>query len=139
MRKIGVASSFIAECWALRDGLLLAAQLGIQHIVVELDAITVVNLVSANSTSNRSYSPLLNDCRYVLGQFHRFKVIRLIHTFREANRCADYLARAGYSLAEDFVVLDLPSNDVLCNMLSTDAAGLYYLRRTATTSPFMIS
>ena len=29
------------------------------------------------------------------------------------------------SLAEDFVVLDMPSNDVLCNMLSIDAAGLY--------------
>ena len=135
MRKIGVASSFIAECWALRDGLLLAVQLGIQHIV-ELDAITVVNLVSTNSTSNRSYPPLLNDCRYILGQFHRFKVI---HTFREVNRWVDYLARAGCSLAEDFVVLDLPSNDVLCNMLSTDAAGLYSLRRTATTSPFMAS
>ena len=29
MRRISVASSFVAECWALRDGLLLAIQLGI--------------------------------------------------------------------------------------------------------------
>ena len=75
-------------------------------------------------------------CRYLLGQFHRFKVI---HTFREANRCADYLARAGCSLAEDFVVLDMRSSDVLCNMLSTDAAGLYCTRRIATVSPFLAS
>ncbi|KAK9992659.1 hypothetical protein SO802_027644 [Lithocarpus litseifolius] len=94
-------------------GLLLAAQLGITHIVVELDALTIVNLVSANMTSNRSYSPLLNHCRYLLGRFHRFKAS---HTFREANRCADNLARASCSLAGDFVILDLPPNDVLCNL-----------------------
>ena len=29
IRRIGVVSSFAAECWALRDGLLLAIQLGI--------------------------------------------------------------------------------------------------------------
>ena len=40
---------------------------------------------------------------------------------------------------EGFVVLDMPSNDVLCNVLSTDAAGLYSLRCKAITSPFMAS
>ena len=69
MRNIGVATRFTAKCWALRDGLLLAAQLGITHIVVELDALTIVNLVSANTTSNRLYSPLLNNCRYFWGNF----------------------------------------------------------------------
>ena len=34
-----------AEFWALRDGLMLAAQLGIDHLLVELDAQIVVNLV----------------------------------------------------------------------------------------------
>ena len=41
-RKIGVATSIIAEFWALRDGLLLAAQLGITHLIVELDAKVIV-------------------------------------------------------------------------------------------------
>ncbi|XP_023898480.1 uncharacterized protein LOC112010364 [Quercus suber] len=134
IRRIGVASSFAAECWALRDGLLLAIQLGIKYLAVELDALTVAKLVSDNSTSNRSYSHILNDCRFLQRQFHRFKVS---HTFREANRCADFLARAGCSLNEDFVVLDLPSSNVLLNMLSLDATGLYSLRLTAMTSPFM--
>ena len=66
MRRIGVASSFAAECWALRDELLLAIQLGIKYLAVELDALIVAKLVSDSSTSNRSYSPILNDCRFLL-------------------------------------------------------------------------
>ena len=55
------------------------------------------------------------------------------------NRCADFLAHAGCSLDEDFVIFDLPSSDVLLNMLSSNSTGLYSLRLTATTSPFMTS
>lgn len=35
MRNIGVATSVKAEFWALRDGLLLASQMGIAQLVVE--------------------------------------------------------------------------------------------------------
>lgn len=72
----------------------------------------------------------------LLGQFHRFRVN---HISREANRCTDNLAQAGSSLAGNFVVLDVPPNDVFCNLLSSDAAGLYSLRFTATTWPFIAS
>ena len=55
-RNIGVATSIIAEFWAFRDGLLLASQLGITQLVVELDAKVIVDLVL--SKNNRAYSPL---------------------------------------------------------------------------------
>ena len=38
LRSVGFATSTTAEFWALRDGLILASQLGIQDIEVELDA-----------------------------------------------------------------------------------------------------
>ena len=38
VRSIGDTTSIIAEFWALRDGLLLAGQLGVQNLVIELDA-----------------------------------------------------------------------------------------------------
>jgi len=44
-RSIRLATSVMAECWALRDGLNLATQLGIQNIIVELDAKTIVDLL----------------------------------------------------------------------------------------------
>ena len=91
VRNIGNATSIAAEFWALRDGLMLAAQLGITQLLVELDAQVIVNLVLSKKPINCSYSPLLNNCRYLLRQFHHIKII---HVFREVNRCADNLVRA---------------------------------------------
>lgn len=59
MRNIGVATSIIAEFWALRDGLLSASQLGINHLIIELDAKVIVDLMLSNNTYNRAYTPLL--------------------------------------------------------------------------------
>ena len=69
MRNIGQATSVATEFWALRDGLMLAAQLGINHLHVELDAQVVVNLVLSKKDINNSRAALLNDCRYLLKQF----------------------------------------------------------------------
>ena len=136
MRNIGQATSVAVEFWALRDGLMLAAQLGINHLHVELDAQVVVNLVLSKKAINNSCAALLNDCRYLLEQFQHVKVT---HVFREANRYADNLARVGCSFSGNFVVLDAPPNDDLCNILNVDADGLYTLRLSARTSPFMAS
>ena len=68
MRKIGMAS-VEAKFWALRDGLILASQMGINNIVVELDAKVLIDLVCATNSPNRYYTPLLNDCRILLTRF----------------------------------------------------------------------
>ena len=115
---------------------MLAAQLGINHLHIELDAQVVVNLVLSKKAVNNSCAALLNDCRYLLEQFQHVKVT---HVFREANRCTDNLARAGYSFSGNFVVLDAPSNDGLCNILNADVDGLYTLRLSTRTSSFMSS
>ena len=45
MRNIGVATNITTEFWALRDGLILASQLGITQRLIELDAKVVADLV----------------------------------------------------------------------------------------------
>ena len=45
-RKLGRINSFIAEAWALRDGLLLCCQLKLFAVVVELDAKALVDALS---------------------------------------------------------------------------------------------
>ena len=64
MRHIGISTSIIAEFWALRDGLMLASQLGITHLAMEFDAKVVVDLILSRKTPNSSYTSLLNDCTY---------------------------------------------------------------------------
>ena len=63
-----MATNITAEFWALRDSLILASQLGITQLLVELDA-KVVDLVLSRKSSNSLYSSLLNDCRFLLNRF----------------------------------------------------------------------
>lgn len=68
-RLIGHTTSVMAEFWALRDGLTLTYQLGLTCLEVELDAKIVVDLVLSTFVTNKDYSSLLNDCRYLLNKF----------------------------------------------------------------------
>ena len=102
-RSIGFTSSIMVELWALRDGLRLDSQLGIQNLEVEMDAKVIVDLINSNANYNRAYSPLLHDCRLLLG---RFPQVRVAHVFRKANKCVNALTKRGCSSQEDFVVFD---------------------------------
>ena len=64
-----MATNITAEFWALKDGFILAFQLGITQLLVELDAKVVVDLVLSRKPSNSPYSSLLNDCRFLLNRF----------------------------------------------------------------------
>ena len=131
-RSIGHASSFVAKYWALRDGFKLALGIGVQRLVVELDAKVVVSLITSIGGSNKPYLPLLNDCRYLLS---RFLQTRVVHVFREGNRCADALARMGSNMAEEFLVFDNPPSPDVLYFVNTDAAGVVYNR----TSNFVLT
>ena len=98
-RGIGYTNSTLAELWALRDGLLLAKEMRIQHLIIELDASSVVILMN-NEFENLLMEPLLTDCKNLLKEFPNKRVI---HTFCEANQCADALAKLGLQSLYSFV------------------------------------
>ena len=106
--------------------------MGINNIVVELDAKVVIDLICANSTPNRFYTPLLNDCKSLLTCFQG---IRINHVYKGGNRCADKLAREGCYLDDDFVVLDNSLSNEFCILLNADATGMYFLRLLANSQP----
>ena len=87
-RSIGSTTSIIAEFWALRDGLQLAIQLGVQYLEVELDAKVVLHVISSGKSPTAAYSSLLFDCRLLLEKIPHYTVK---HVFREANRSVDAL------------------------------------------------
>ena len=99
--------------------------MGVQRLVVELDAKVVVNLITSTGGANKPYLPLLNNCRYLLSRFLQTQVV---HVFREGNRCADALARLGSSMAEEFLVFDNPPSPDVLYFVNTDAAGVLYNR-----------
>lgn len=79
----------LTECWALRDGLQLARSLSIPTIDIELDAKPVVDLPGGHNEENLFRTPIILDCRKLLGEFPESQVS---HVFREANSAADFMA-----------------------------------------------
>ena len=114
-RGVGSTSSCVTELWALCDGLNLASSLGIENLIVELDALSIVHLMR-NSTANLALEPLLSDCRNLLRTFLRTQIE---HVFKEANQCADALAKLGSRCSAMYVSFVIQSF-VVMNLLSLD-------------------
>ena len=57
-----------------------------------------MELVQSDSTSNAFYSPLLADCKSLLGRFQHCKVQ---HVFHEVNRVANALVKLGCHMQEN--------------------------------------
>ena len=119
--------SIVAELWALKDGLTVAKQLGIENICIEMDTEFIVHLVSSPSVVNQMLEPLLTDCRNLIKTFPNHTVA---HAFKEANGCVDCLARMGVDLNHDFDVhLLYNSSDVVVDLLAKKKARIAYCNR----------
>ncbi|XP_065622250.1 cytochrome P450 71A4-like [Quercus suber] len=103
-RNCGKVNSVMAELWALWDGLHTAAMENIHNLIVELDALAVVQLMK-NSIANLSLEPLLTDCRLLLRKFPNLQVAQ---AYREANQCADALACIGSNSDVPFILFTHP-------------------------------
>ena len=117
-RALGTTYSFTAELWALRDGLIIVKDLGITNLIVELDALSVIHMLS----SDKPYSimePLLSDCKSL---YRTIPNKRIQHVYQEANQCANALARLGSSVVSSFVVFVEPP-PVVVNLLALDVVG----------------
>ena len=71
---------------------------------VELDASVIISLVASNINSSGDLSSLIDDCSELFLQLPQVKVS---HSFKEANCCANELARLG--LAQEDVSLHFAS------------------------------
>lgn len=119
-RNIGFSSSFIAELWALRDGLSLCKSLNLNAVDIQIDAKAIVALLADPSYSNSFAMPIVDDCKQL---FSLIPHVRIKHCYREANSYADCLARIGSSQSSVFILYNDPPVD-LEELLSSDLAGL---------------
>ncbi|KAK9999984.1 hypothetical protein SO802_019587 [Lithocarpus litseifolius] len=123
-RRIGLSNSFVAELWGLRDGLILCCNLNITSIILELDAKTIVDIFQNSDYESNVVSPILDDCRQLICRFQR---IQFKHCFRQANWCADRLARMATDRNLDFISFESPPVD-LVNVMEEDFRGMYMTR-----------
>ena len=123
-RKIGKINSFMAEAWALRDGLVLCNQMKVSKVIVESDAKAVVDALNNRGSHNSAFSPLFNDCRQLASNIPQV-VFR--HIYREANSCVDRLANLRRLQQLDFVLHSSPPVD-LASFVLADCQGVYSKR-----------
>ena len=67
-RKIGRTDSFVAEIWALWDGLQLCRQMNACAVMIELDEKSLVDVLNNFSYCNSVISPFLDDCKLLIDQ-----------------------------------------------------------------------
>lgn len=72
-QRIGATNSFMAELSGLRDGLILCCNLHLPSLIVELDAKAIVDALLNLNYENKVISPILDDCRQLVTQFHRIQ------------------------------------------------------------------
>ena len=98
--------------------------INIHLLIIELDAKAVVDVFLNPSYQNNAISPILDDCRELMLQFQQ---VQLRHCFRQANCCADVLARMSTDQDAEFISFSCPPVDIR-SMLDEDAIGLYVNR-----------
>ena len=123
-RRIGNTSSYLAELWVLRDGLQLCLEMHAQFVVIKVDAKAIVESLNSPTFSSSSVSPLMDECKHMA---NRLPQVMFSHIFREANRCADFLASLGTLLENDFIIFTSPPVDLI-HFLEADANGVYINR-----------
>ena len=90
-RAIGTTTSVAAKLWTLRDGLNLCISLNLQAVEIELDA-KLVDLISKEGSQPNSNDVIVAECREGLKKIPR---VRVLHCYREANKCANALTCKG--------------------------------------------
>ena len=119
VKKFGNVSSITAKLWAFKEELLMAKQLGIENLCVDLDATFLVYLITNPSIVNLNLEPLLFDCRNLTKTFPNCLVM---HVYREANCYVDRLAKMGIDLYTEYFFLYNPPPMVV-DLLALDKAS----------------
>jgi ribonuclease HI len=92
----GITTSLRAELWGILKGLELAKERGFRNVCLEVDSQSACQLISGFSNETSVWNqPLLEAIRRLAFSFADFSVQ---HVYREAKRCADWLANHAYSL-----------------------------------------
>ena len=102
--KLGWTSNTVAELWGIREALCKAWRKGHRRILLQTDSLLAVTWLNNSSDFPVESANLVSDCRWLLRQEWE---VRVEHIWREANGCADLLAKRGSSQMEREILYDI--------------------------------
>ncbi|KAK2425361.1 hypothetical protein QL285_035613 [Trifolium repens] len=122
--NLGVTNILHAELMAIYKGLLLAWERNIKDLWCYSDSRTVIKLITEPVDEWHHYAAILNNIKDILNRgWH----VSILHTLREGNACADYLAKHDANNNEVFSSIAIPPAGLNLFLLA-DACGTSFLR-----------
>ncbi|PNY12436.1 ribonuclease H [Trifolium pratense] len=121
---VGSTDILYAELLAIYHGLSLAKDLGHDHIACYSDSLNSLNLIQYSIPRFHIYAVLIQNIKdLLLG----FGTTTLIHSLREGNSCADFMAKLGASSNVEVLIHSSPPPG-LRDLLAADSLGVSFLR-----------
>ncbi|CAL1414425.1 unnamed protein product [Linum trigynum] len=122
--KIGTGTALLAELWGVLQGLEFAWKKGSRFLVLETDSQLALQLIEQRRDEVHPYATILGAIRRLLSQDW---MVRLVHTYREGNRVADWLSK--HSLVYPFGMYELEAPPLEVNRICyEDEAGTSFPR-----------
>jgi ribonuclease HI len=122
--NLGVSNILHAELMAIFKGLQLAWELNIRNLWCYSDSVTALKLISEPVDEWHHYAAIIRNIKEILNR--NWHVV-ILHTYREGNACADFLAKHGARNNRGFTSIAIPPAGLnLC--LLADASGVYFSR-----------
>ncbi|GAU12283.1 hypothetical protein TSUD_141910 [Trifolium subterraneum] len=122
--NLGVNNILHAELRAIYKGLLLAWDLNIKDLWCYSDSEMAIKLISESVDQWHHYAAILNNIQDIL---RRDWQVLILHTFREGNAYADYLAKHGANNNKVFSSIATPPAGLNLSLLA-DASGTWFSR-----------
>ncbi|CAL1409602.1 unnamed protein product [Linum trigynum] len=88
--KIGEATALLAELWGIHQGLQFTWRKGYKFLILETDSTLAIDLIKNRTDHVHPHSTLLHLIRGLLAQDW---IVKLVHTYHEENRVADWLSK----------------------------------------------
>lgn len=101
----------------------LAINMGIENLVCFSDSQLSVNLISGEVSKFHAHAVLIQDIKDLIVA-HNYNIL---HTLREGNHCANFMAKLGASSNVAFLEHESPPHDLI-DKLKIDAMGTCFLR-----------
>jgi ribonuclease HI len=91
-KALGDTTSYMVELWGIYEGLNLAQHRGVTRLELRTDSQVIAKSLKDDTSGSIMGCALMKRIKNLL---HGSWKIRILHVFREANRCADMLANMG--------------------------------------------
>ncbi|GAU48831.1 hypothetical protein TSUD_190610 [Trifolium subterraneum] len=120
----GFTSNINAELQVILHGLDIAWNHGFRNVICESDSQTALKLIQEGVPSTHPYAPLVN---YIQSLIHKEWKLFLVHTLREGNASADWLAKLGASLVQEPKMFSICPSP-LSSICLVDSMGIQFPR-----------